>query len=325
MDESEEQKKRNDAELKAWCEWKEICAILKCSPKAQEILSGRVWVAFNRKLYACTHGQRFLESSAEGRREAASWFDAGIIEKANFDKTKKNYKDDPWLKASKSPDPPLKVIRGNLIGAVGIINLIVEKWLGYNGYKESCGVWYQPNSLEGKVEEKSETAPDKSRVQIEDELRGGAFDSVDIWLDNGREEIVSCLKKAFNASDAAIQVAIANNLSITTDERLQAFTGIGKSMIARRRAQYANKLKAALPAWFLDELLQGGDCSVILYETMRGILEETPPGREFLAYVDECRQRDFEKRAKTEDPSRPLPGFEGKTSFYDNRGGKISK
>ncbi len=169
--------KWNNQALDGWMEWKEVCAICKCSEPYKTILATEVTNAFKKKLrrvvnteldnlFSFSDNNNVLSDNGEeekmsvGDAEAnesdsennnidfdaegtgasltqskfywANEFDCGIIEKANFSKKKKNYKDFVWSLFAKSSDPELKIIRGELLGFKGIINGIAERYLRYN-------------------------------------------------------------------------------------------------------------------------------------------------------------------------------------------------
>lgn len=74
-------------------------------------------------------------------------FDCGIIEKANSPTSPKNYKDHTWECIQRSDDPPLKIIRGQLLGFQGIINEIAERFLRNNFHQ----IWEKQTSLQTPV------------------------------------------------------------------------------------------------------------------------------------------------------------------------------
>lgn len=74
-------------------------------------------------------------------------FDCGIIEKTNSPTSPKNYKDHTWECIQRSDDPPLKIIRGQLLGFQGIINEIAERFLRNNFYQ----IWEKQTSLQTPV------------------------------------------------------------------------------------------------------------------------------------------------------------------------------
>lgn len=78
------------------------------------------------------------------RVDWAHEFDCGIIEKANSGKSPKNYKDHTWECINRSDDPPLKIIRGQLLGHLGIINEIAERFLRNNFHQ----IWEKQISLQ---------------------------------------------------------------------------------------------------------------------------------------------------------------------------------
>ena len=74
-------------------------------------------------------------------------FDCGIREKANSRTSPKNYKDHTWECIQRSDDPPLKIIRGQLLGFQGIINEIAERFLRNNFHQ----IWEKQTSLQTPV------------------------------------------------------------------------------------------------------------------------------------------------------------------------------
>ena len=74
-------------------------------------------------------------------------FDCGIIEKANSPTSPKNYKDHTWECIQRSDDPPLKIIRGQLLGFQGIINEIAERFLRNNFHQ----IWEKQTSFQTPV------------------------------------------------------------------------------------------------------------------------------------------------------------------------------
>ncbi len=171
---------QNAAILEAWCEWKRICSILLCDELNRSLLAKEVAKAFVRKLNgALGDNVRLIGESELERKKLAHEFDCGIIEKADLAKTKKNYKDYIWLKLSNSEDPPLKIIRGGLIGTHGIINEIVEKWLKDNGWQmgsrkdpttgKRVDIWYKPESLDGKIYKDDKDGDDEDSSGESDE------------------------------------------------------------------------------------------------------------------------------------------------------------
>ena len=180
---SDEQLAKNAAEWTAWLEWKRICSVLGCSPNNRSILSRVVFQAFKRKLakVSCTiHDQWQKEGTLSARRDDfIQEFDVGIeIKKKEGDLARehaargekprreetlttsspyserrvivspKDYKAHAFNLALKQPNDPLRAIRGQLVGELGIINAIVEHYLLY-----TCGLtldWIESADENGK-------------------------------------------------------------------------------------------------------------------------------------------------------------------------------
>lgn len=123
-------------------------------------------------------------------------------------------------------------------------------------------------------------------------------------------------ERHWDRSDAAILVAWVSSVSITTDEKLLAFTGLGKSAISKRWNGYKNKLLARM-----------SDANNVLVmkawlDAARIELEKTPEGQAFLVYTDECA---IIGNSNAHTPlSRPMVGFED-NDFYSRRQEAVEK
>ena len=158
----------NDKKLAAWENWKKICSVAGCDANSQKILSQLIRNAFLKKFNKiCPQNtseifdlgwlndavQRTEQNShgsatkTKGQKNLEFWaheFDCGIINTPipeNQNGIFKHYKDFLWAKKAVSNDPPLKVISGKLVGELGVINDIAEKYLRNNHYE----VWLNYN------------------------------------------------------------------------------------------------------------------------------------------------------------------------------------
>ena len=168
--ETEEQLEKNAAEWTAWLEWQKVCSVLGCSDGNRRILSKTVFTAFKKKLAMVSsviYDQWASDGTISNRRDDfINEFDVGIEIKAREgdlartraargeeprreetlttsspNSTKrifvspKNYKQHAFNMALNQPDDPLRALRGQLTGPLGIINAIVEHYLLY-----TCGL-----------------------------------------------------------------------------------------------------------------------------------------------------------------------------------------
>lgn len=155
-------------------------------------------------------------------------FDCGIIEKANSPTSPKNYKDHTWECIQRSDDPPLKIIRGQLLGFQGIINEIAERFLRNNFHQ----IWEKQTSLQtplGTDDEDSGTLEDvcEDKTAI---LWGSLLDKTD------EEFLRKCFQNLFTNDNAAIFLVyltgfsklFRKKVSIAIPE-LQEFVGVSST------------------------------------------------------------------------------------------------
>lgn len=157
------------------------------------------------------------------RVDWAHEFDCGIIEKANSETSPKNYKDHTWECIKRSDDPPLKIIRGQLLGRLGIINEIAErflrnnfhgKWVEYIGHMKQIS-FQEPLNSDEKGEEEAGT--------LADIIPG---DDPPPQLDpSERNYLRECFKGLFTNDNAAILLVHLSNLSIAMPE-LRNYVGL---------------------------------------------------------------------------------------------------
>ena len=350
-----------------------------CDESNRAILRREIIWAYHRKLYGI--GVADMLGVNDGGKvnsfdddECIMAFDHGLLEMSEpGDKTrKKAFKDYVWLCANESSDPPLKVIRGKLVGNRGVINGIVEKHLKERGFAiysktgkdgKRKDIIYAPSqyredqvsgagrtcssedddeeaikqeipdvpglspvaSILGQrqvgVEVDKATDIDSSVAPETVDFLSPENDEVENWLKH--LDLESKFKEGFDWKDAAIFVALTYDLSITTDKELSAFTKLGKSMIAKRKNNYAEALTRILG----EDVISDGEFLAFAFrraiEIAEGIVREIEGGEEFITYAEGkyriAQDAKMEKRmGNLGDYSAPLPGFEGQTVFSDN-------
>lgn len=169
--------------------------------------------------------------SMAGRRFRVDWaheFDCGIIEKTNSEKSPKNYKDHTWECISRSDDPPLKIIRGQLLGFVGVINEIAERFLR-NNFRQ---IWENQSSLQSPMID-----GDGDSGTLEDTIA----DDKPLWYDSALDQsdkdcLQNCFRNLFSNDNAAIFLVyltgysslFAKKISIAIPE-LQKYVGLSST------------------------------------------------------------------------------------------------
>ena len=154
-------------------------------------------------------------------------FDCGIIEKAKSPKSPKNYKDHTWECIKRSNDPPLKVIRGQLLGKHGIINEIADRYL-QNNHEQ---LWRKMASLQSP--QWSDEGDDNPET-LEDTLPHKETSSRDTALDQTDKKFLrESFWNLFSNDNAAIFLVyltrysplFPRKLSIASPE-LQSYVGV---------------------------------------------------------------------------------------------------
>lgn len=186
--------------LGSWNAWKDLCWIhglgkrladgrVIGTPEDEAYLAACVKSAFLRKL----KNYRPLLSGENGCSalsdlDCAQEFDAALNEYENLtlydqhhwgeavhERKRKAWKDFVWQAVGQSDDPPLKVIRGKLLGRQGVINRIVEEWIlkNYSGHFETDHetgkqVLKLDDYVDGKKNDSLEGEKNLSETQRED-------------------------------------------------------------------------------------------------------------------------------------------------------------
>jgi len=143
-------------------------------------------------------------------------FDCGIIEKANSPSSPKNYKDHTWECIMRSKDPPLKVIRGQLLGPLGIINEIAERFLRSN-YPQ---IWEKLISLQIPI-----SSDEDDSGTLEDTIPYKVVASRYNSLDKSEEEYLQkSFWKLFTNDNAAIFLVYLTDFSPLFSQKISIAT-----------------------------------------------------------------------------------------------------
>lgn len=218
---------KNDRELAAWNEWKQVCQIMKCSEENSAILVDRMYKSSRKaleKLLSVSNPNWEGEFTKEGwGQEIGESFDAYIREGEENDK-KKNYKDFIWLKIEEGNDSPLKIIRGQLTAPNRVLSNVIEKFVVEKGLVVGVSKHVSANS--SSLDERIEEGEDYSCRKV-DML---PFEPVSL-PDIPKEEKMAFahrFKKLFLSSECVILLAYFKRIAFT-DPVFEAAAGVKKS------------------------------------------------------------------------------------------------
>ena len=155
-------------------------------------------------------------------------FDCGIIEKADSPTRPKNYKDHTWECIQRSDDPPLKIIRGQLLGFQGIINEIAERFLRNNFHQ----IWEKQTSLQTPV-----GTDDEDSGTLEDVFEDKSVVPLGSQLDKTDEDLLrKCFQNLLPNDNAAIFLVYLTGFSTLFQKKvsmaipeLQEFVGLSST------------------------------------------------------------------------------------------------
>lgn len=245
---------RNNRELTAWNEWKSICWILGCSPENREILKKLVKNKYNELIR-----NRLGFSINETDEDIANDFDNAIREAKDspridrrtktgdgeYRRRKKKYwKNTVWEAVSESDDPPLKIIRGKILGEKGFINEIVADFLEteYNCTVkriEGGGRLYMPLK---SINETESSGDSDNEHDLEDFLASKLPPPIS---DAVGGEIQSALKKQIGGRDAIILISKFQGKPLN-NPKILTLLGVGKSQASEIWGDTKRKLEKLL-------------------------------------------------------------------------------
>ena len=277
--------------LAAWNEWKDVCAVNGCSIESQSFLKKEIERGFWVKLCKYVENCDILKDlddedctiefdSALSEYEHSDQEGHEIYHKGHFgDKNRvrkaKCWKDFTWAKIADSPDPELKVIRGELIGKKSVMNQIVEDYVrrNYSGRtvkverkdKKPLEVFRRDDSLI----EQGDPSEDRGREKVSHIVYA---DSADIHLDRfdsyGFEHLFSSepiglslknqLRDFFveilTIQECAVILAYLHKLPLYNEKKILSELGLGKSMANKMLTKSLEKLKNLLFSSKFEEL-----------------------------------------------------------------------
>jgi hypothetical protein len=162
--------------------------------------------------------------------------------------TAKNYKDYTWEKKAQSSDPPLKVIRGKLIGPTGIINAVAEYYLWLNHHT----VWENYNEFrrnEKRTKSKQEKIKTIKVESLNEPLPGSHGDD----NENARTRIDVLSSKALKFCSDSPEMKRREQ-----EEMLKMFTNWELAFLLARAADLQT-------AEFTEDFLQAGHTKISNY------------------------------------------------------------
>lgn len=217
---------KNDRELAAWNEWKQVCQIMKCSEENSAILVDRMYKSSRKaleKLLSASNPNWEGEFTKEGwGQEIGGSFDAYIREGEENDK-KKNYKDFIWLKIEEGNDSPLKIIRGQLTAPNRVLSNVIEKFVVEKGLVVGVSKHVSANSssLDERIGEEEDSCRKVDLIPFE---RASLPDIPN----EEKEEFARRFKDMFSSSECVILLAYFKRIAFI-DPIVETATGVKKS------------------------------------------------------------------------------------------------
>jgi hypothetical protein len=223
---------KNDRELAAWNEWKQVCQIMRCSDENSSALVERMYksskASLEKFLYASNPNWE-EEFAKEGwGQEIGRCFDAYIREGVENEK-KKNYKDFIWLKIEERNDPPLKIIRGQLTASNSVLSNVLEKFVKEKGLVVGVKDHYSTSS--SSLNEK--IGDEEDSVEKIDALHFVPASLPDI-PEEEKVEFAHRFKEMFSSSECVILLAHLKRIALT-DPIVEMATGVKKSRASEIR------------------------------------------------------------------------------------------
>ena len=220
------QVEKNDKELVAWNEWKQVCRIMKCSTENSAILVDRMYKSSRKaleKLLSVSNPNWEDEFTKEGwGQEIGRCFDAYIREGIENEK-KKNYKDFIWLKIDEGNDSPLKIIRGQLTAPNRVLSNVLEKFVVEKGLVVGVSKHISANSssLDERIGEEEDSCRKVDMLPFE-------HTSLPDIPEEEKVEFAHLFKEMFSSSECVILLAYFCRIAFT-DPIVETATGVKKS------------------------------------------------------------------------------------------------
>ena len=286
----------NAKELQAWNAWKDVCWVHGVgksidgrppvgTKEDESILKSKIARAFRKRLAPFMQVLESVDSRQDPLADVdfAQEFDAALAAyeasetpghyryaKGHFGDPKyirkaKAWKESVWDAVAASKDPPIKVIRGKLIGDKGVIRQVVEEWLQANYSCRFNGnmlvfdrsrdeapfeVVNADGAEEAGMEENEMTVVASISPGCKDEPYAGdevaASESSDGELITVPAEWVSELERMLPPRICCMLYAKIMGLKIYDDAEVLGALGIGKSTAAAELARLREKCEESL-------------------------------------------------------------------------------
>lgn len=305
----EEMAKRQKAALIAWNEWKKICFVLGCQEDNQIILGREIVKAFQNKfekiapkdvydiipVYMST--VKLSSSDSAKKTEKSDWrswvseFDYCLTTKVHKNISQKNYKDYIWQLVAESKDPPLKVIRGKLLGPKSAINAIAENYLKVNhrilweNYIEFENNKRRLKKREVEILEEnslSEEINNDSKQTYEDKIPGKTYDCI------SNKELQNIIKENFSSRE--ILLYLSSKFNMLTAKETEEYCGLKKTAIATLwNNEIMKKFQEKMPVIFSYSNLEN------VFFCMKNILSAEKNAEPFLNAIEERWQKKLKK------------------------------
>lgn len=294
--------------LGAWQEWKERCAVNACSAENKSLLQGEIKSGFQRKLNRfagafMSRDERFdfgdvdyatefdsaLYEYEHREEEGHKIYDKGFFGDPNHVRKAKAWKDFTWDTASKSSDPPLQVIRGKLVGSVGIINDIVENFLAQNYPGRFHNDMYVVNhSLDVPAVENSGVSVE-SLLGNDDRI---IFPGSDVEVEEAVwQKWMSEFYKTVTTRDCAFLLAQAYGITLYDDAAILKDLGVAKSAAYNGKDRVLKKVKKdAIPPEMAKEIQDSAQCRKRFLDSLEDKIRVEKLSPTLLLRIAECKE-----------------------------------
>lgn len=295
--ENDFQVKDQEGLLRAWNQWKEICAVEGIERDSQELLApvianawrgklmksfpkqaDRIWhdmlqgaQGLEAQMDVCHEFDGALEIIAEGDRK-----DARGKEENQLLRKKKKWKNVVWQEVHESQDPPLEVIHGRLVGGQGVINDIVEDYVDENYFCKKKGIFGDMESYEAK---------EAGGMSWEEKLGE--------WLKPGlgAVEMAECRNFVEELSSRALAMLPAWRYKLLSKPSFLEFVELSQS---QAYGVFNKELAPQLRAFFEDKRAMGKESLAYIVEICRKRLEKSEkPAGHFLKDVDAAEKNEL--------------------------------
>lgn len=222
--------------LSFWQEWKDVCAVFRCSPDTQSRLESLICRCY--RSFCNTYNVSYPKNE-----DVVTWFDTYILECSQQDK--KQWKNYVWNLIEERPnEPPLKIIHGKLLGPRGLL---------WNVFREAYS----------KVQ---------NCVSIDDNVKVSVVGHSNNWISDEVDYAVKILSKQFDRREKVMFVAKISNISVA-DPCVHHAAGIGKDACSRAWQSALGKYREMAKNEEIGEIIRQAEFVSVFNKFLKSELE----------------------------------------------------